>query len=700
MVLRAGYLVLFGVTASLCYILAVTARDVVEGEAGKGLVATLLLSGGWATTTFVRLLSQNVTVDVWLRIVGLVVGLGSVGAWLYFASAYSGHAYHRHTGLRWGAVIGYVSIVLVKLTNPLHNLYFESAVATAPFRHLVFEPSGLYWVITGAAYTLVGIGLFWLFDSLRPSGLDTRQFGAVLSLTAAPAILDVVVYAEWAPTLFLEVSYAPLGMAVFAIGTLVVADGDIQPLPAYWRREILQELDNGIVVLDSEDRVQYVNDAAAAMFPVLRDAETEVFETAAPTLAEYSYRPGKVFDWKEDGSRKDYRVLETTLPSTRVGSVRAFVYLDVTELERYKDRLEHSKTNLRRFQQAVESAGHAVFITDLSGTIQYVNPAFEEITGYSRAEAVGNTPSILSSGEMADEFYEQLWETIEQGEVWEAELMNERKDGTVYEVHQTVAPIQGDHGDVQSYVAIQTDITERKSREQHLQVLSRVLRHNLRNDLTAVRLWAESIASDSTESPQEVAEKILKKTGKLLEQSEKEKKILDILLAPPERTQIDIGEFLGQLATEIEDEYESASLEVSAPAAVNVRAIHGVEIALNELVENAIEHNDSDSPEATVSVREEDDAVSVHIRDNGPEIPKMDRQILANGSITSELYHGTGLGLWGVYWSVRMSGGTVVVHDDAADGNHIEMVIPKADAVMSETNTDSPLKRPERKRIQ
>jgi PAS domain S-box-containing protein len=131
------------------------------------------------------------------------------------------------------------------------------------------------------------------------------------------------------------------------------------------------------------------------------------------------------------------------------------------------DRKERTR-RLRTFEQAVEQAGHAVYITDSDGTIAYVNPAFEEITGYSQADALGETPRILKSGEMPESYYEELWETILAGDVWEEEVENERADGERYYADQTIAPILDD-GEVVNFVAIQQDVTERKRREQQLE---------------------------------------------------------------------------------------------------------------------------------------------------------------------------------------------------------------------------------------
>ncbi|RXK49283.1 PAS domain S-box protein [Halorientalis pallida] len=121
------------------------------------------------------------------------------------------------------------------------------------------------------------------------------------------------------------------------------------------------------------------------------------------------------------------------------------------------------------FRQAVEQAGHAVYITDTDGTIEYVNPAFEASTGYSRPAAIGSDPSILKSGEHSREFYAGLWNTILSGEVWKGEVINQRRDGQNYVAEQTVAPIEDRAGTIDGFVAINTDVTQRKAYQQRLQ---------------------------------------------------------------------------------------------------------------------------------------------------------------------------------------------------------------------------------------
>jgi len=125
-----------------------------------------------------------------------------------------------------------------------------------------------------------------------------------------------------------------------------------------------------------------------------------------------------------------------------------------------KDR----KRTLKRFEAATENAGHAIYFTDREGTIVYVNPAFERITGYDAEEVIGENPRILKSGEMDDEYYDELWETLLSGERWEENVVNRRSDGERYTAHQTIAPITEDGDEITGFVAIQSDITENLGR--------------------------------------------------------------------------------------------------------------------------------------------------------------------------------------------------------------------------------------------
>ena len=132
-----------------------------------------------------------------------------------------------------------------------------------------------------------------------------------------------------------------------------------------------------------------------------------------------------------------------------------------------QDLAERRQTEeqLQYLARAVESTHDAVVITDVRGNIQFVNPAFEQITGYSRAEALGYNPRLLKSGLQSGEFYARMWQTITSGEVWEGEVTNRRKDGSLYHARLTISPMRNAAGEVEQFVATQHDITAQKEAE-------------------------------------------------------------------------------------------------------------------------------------------------------------------------------------------------------------------------------------------
>jgi len=127
---------------------------------------------------------------------------------------------------------------------------------------------------------------------------------------------------------------------------------------------------------------------------------------------------------------------------------------------------------------AVEQAADGVAITNTNGIIQYVNPAFTALTGYTSEEAIGQNPRVLKSGLHPLEFYQSLWQTISSGKVWQGEMTNRRKDGTLYEEEMRIAPVCDASGAITGYIAIKHDITERRSRESAQAFLASIVEHS------------------------------------------------------------------------------------------------------------------------------------------------------------------------------------------------------------------------------
>jgi PAS domain S-box-containing protein len=122
---------------------------------------------------------------------------------------------------------------------------------------------------------------------------------------------------------------------------------------------------------------------------------------------------------------------------------------------------KQSPLNSSVLTSAIEQTADNVFITDKDGIIQYVNPAFENLTGYTRAEAIGKTPRLLRSGEHSQEFYENMWKTILSGKTYRGDFINRKKNGDLYFEEKTITPIRDGQGNLSHFVSTGKDITER-----------------------------------------------------------------------------------------------------------------------------------------------------------------------------------------------------------------------------------------------
>ncbi len=157
------------------------------------------------------------------------------------------------------------------------------------------------------------------------------------------------------------------------------------------------------------------------------------------------------------------------------GKVRGgvVVFRDISERKRAEERLQ-------RLSSAVEQTADSVVITDRAGIIEYVNPAFEETTGYSSAEAIGRTPRLLKSGRQSDDYYRELWATILRGEPFRGTTINRKKSGMLYWAEQTITALKDTEGRITHFVSVLKDMTERRKvqeQEIELQLAATVQQH-------------------------------------------------------------------------------------------------------------------------------------------------------------------------------------------------------------------------------
>jgi PAS domain S-box-containing protein len=159
-------------------------------------------------------------------------------------------------------------------------------------------------------------------------------------------------------------------------------------------------------------------------------------------------------------------------PDDRLTGV-VVMLVDITERRRLDQEVLHRKTReteteWEKLIAAVQQTKDVIVITDRHGTIEFVNPAFTDVTGYSSKEAIGRNPRLLKSGKHDDSFYRQLWQTIGTGRTFQGRMINKKKDGTLYTEEATISPIFSPEGEITNYVGVKRDISEQLLLERQL----------------------------------------------------------------------------------------------------------------------------------------------------------------------------------------------------------------------------------------
>ena len=328
---------------------------------------------------------------------------------------------------------------------------------------------------------------------------------------------------------------------------------------------------------------------------------------------------------------------------------------------------------------ALEQADEAFIITDTGGRIRYVNGAFERMTGYSRAEALGNTPSMLKSGRQDESFYRELWRTIAEGRPWRGRFINRRKDGTLYEQWATIAPLREHGGALGGFVAVQLDMTHqldlerRLARAECLAAMGQAIAgaaHSIKNILNTMKgsayVVSQALKTGDLEKLRQIWEVYARSTARLEELA---RQMLDYVRpGAPATEPVDLNRLAGTVAADCRPravtlgavlEFEPAEALPQVPCD---RA--AIQDAVLNLVVNAVEAcADHGNGRVRLATRQRPEAGTVEliVEDNGPGIAPENLALLFQPFFSTKGNMGNGLGLAMVRKTVQAHGGNIEV---------------------------------------
>ena len=385
-----------------------------------------------------------------------------------------------------------------------------------------------------------------------------------------------------------------------------------------------------------------------------------------------------------------------------------FYGTDITE--NYKIR-----EDLKNFQTAVKQSANVIVFTDLEGRVLFANDAFEKVTGYSSEEVLGNKPAVLNSGYHSNSFYDELWDTIKNGNVWAGEFYNKRKDGTFFWEKATISPVLNKEGNPVFFIAVKEDITEKKEIEEKLQIQTkyaeteRINADKARIEAESANILKSSFLANMSHEIRTPMNAILGFTRLLLdkEMHKKDRDMLEIIMnsgmslltlindildfSKIEANEIEISKVkinLGYFFDSIEDLFKiqtsQKNLNFTVSLSNNIpKIVFGDENRIRQILINVIGNAIKFTESGSISIKANwiDNKLNIAVKDTGIGIAKdkigeIFSPFKQSDSSTDRKYEGTGLGLAISLRLTEMMNGELNVESSIDNGSTFNILLP------------------------
>ena len=694
-------------TAAICYRQADSHHQTAAVGFLTAAVAGALWVGGYGLQ-----LSWGPIYGLWILIPVVTGAIFFAFGWIIFIIAYSGHeaALTNRTVVLLGSIP--LALLLIAMTHPLHGLFVTETT---------IEPIGgvdALVVIYGPAYALfaayiitvstVSLGL--LGRSLRgSSGVYLQQTAILMIATILPLIGICISLLQFTVVSVNALPFIVSGSILLVLfGTVRYALFDVRPIA---RDEVIDRMRDGVIVLNSDQRVVEVNSAAqdglelpdavvgehAMQYRPLRAIIKEIekrpnntsnqpqsdggqfAETIATETGHVTDEQSKASSEGEE-SEDSYHVSITerqNLPiaeefrtdphashqielSITRSSGEVHFYLVTVQAVRmtaardgkllvFRDITTLKKTEAQ-FRSLIEHTSDIILVADQDGNLRYSSPTLAKQLGYTPQEWLGKNIFELVHKDDTEKAIQQFHRVVTTGESLRSQYRIKDTDDS-WRIYECVALNHLETPEIGGIIISAREVTENYRYQRRLQVMNRVLRHDLRNDMNVVLGHADFLL-DSDGSREYHAQVIKRKAKALVELGEKVRRIDQELTSKPVRTRTNLSVIVTEEVTEICETYPHATVRTQIENDCVVLGDSSIGVAVRNLLENAIEHNTAERPIVTVTLQQEVGSVRLSIEDNGPGIPQGEQRVVESGTETP-LEHISGLGLWLVVWIIE-----------------------------------------------
>lgn len=319
------------------------------------------------------------------------------------------------------------------------------------------------------------------------------------------------------------------------------------------------------------------------------------------------------------------------------------------------------------YKAAFRTIKAPVLLTDTSYTIRDVNQYGLEFLGYDRNEILGEPVHVISGNE--DELAD-LIDAVSKGEVWSGSFAAKTKDGRNVYGRGSAGPVIVD-GEARGYFGVFIDTTKQRQYENTAEVLNRLLRHDLRNNINVAYGNLQLVESHlENEEAREHLERAIEKVAQINQQAERARDLRDLLEQTHEASNriVRLDHVLNEAVSDVINEFDDARFQFDSFPEVTVIADDLLSRAIKSVLENAFVHNDKETPQVEMTVEDQPDTVLIDIADNGPGVSDQEKDLILGREEVDQLHHGSGLSLFFTDNVIRSYDGEIWIEDNDPEG--------------------------------
>lgn len=633
-----------------------------------------------------------------------------VTLWLVFMIAYTGH-----DDLLTQSTLGLLAIeptvmVVAALTTPQHTLFVSGETVETMGQFLVVMPAlrPLFAFHQVYLFFLANLSLLFLVRTLgdtdpayHPQMLALFVAGAVPLFDPILQLFDLSTAAIHGTPLLLSLSCVLilLGIARYRLFDI---------LPAA-RNRVLSTMEDGVILIDEAERIRLANTAARRQLslpePVIGRDAAEILPCGEQLLqfsidgglpdstmhaadpdsgatprtdggtAQLRPHPSGVELIISNGTESHFIVSTEPVPVDTVVEGNLLVFRNVTD----------QRGQELDFQAVIEHTTDVVTVVEPTGQITYVSPSVESELSYTQLELVGQDVTELFHPDDSEAIQAEIEAVTDTDETIHSQYRIQTGDDDWRMVETTVRGSRSTPT-TDGVIITTRDITERYRHQQRRRVMNRVLRHDLRNDMNVVVGHADILVESLNSERVRHAETIQQKASNLVRLGEKVRKIDQRLHGRDRELQrINLSRIIDEEVSSIHESHPNSSIRTRVED-VDIWGDTLVRSAIQNILENAIEHNDQEAPEIDVVAtrNEETDRIEIRISDNGPGIPEAEQRVITAG-IETPLEHISGLGLWLVKWIVEGMDGELAIENLDPRGSAVTISFPPLESLDDES---------------